>query len=278
MSNLENDRTTEIVRRRRTVPFAAIPAETMQDARLTMPAAAVLHYMIWRSGIPGWQFYVQDIVNHFNTGKKGAAVRTCINELIALGYVEREQLRDAGGRMVGTRYTVSETSPTAPEVVISEVRDLAPDQISRAAPTPQPRHVQPAPKKKVSRTAAEARQALHHRVLEAWNATRGSMPEMPARETDGRLVADKVLAMLIEELVKVQGGEAQAVRALELASRNWNAEMKEKRGGFLEKQADMEFVFRNASAASRKQVGIEHQAQRRHVPSTYAPYEPDSVM
>lgn len=272
-------------------PFAAIPAQTMNDSRMTTNAAAVLHYMIWRAGIQDWVFCVADIVEHFNVGKKGVAVRSAINELIAFGYVERQQLRDEGGRMIGTRYIVNDISESAPQFSRPFKSAAADSEITRAAPLPQPVKPQPAPvtaapiakpakkpsatatdtvsavvseqQKTPRQTAAEARQKrqdMHHRVLEAWNATRGAMPEMDARPTDGRLIADQTLAMLIESLVRDKGGEQHAIDTLRDASKQWNAELTKEPGGWLSRNANIERVFRTAHAAARSW----NNAQRGH--------------
>lgn len=232
--------------------FAAIPAVTMNDARLSMSAAAVLHYMIFRAGIDDWNFCVADIVKHFKTGRKGCAVRNAINELIELGYVVRQQLRDDAGRMIGTRYIVNDISESAPQFSRPAKTD-GESEITRAAPVVQPVKPQPAPvaaapaakpaKKPAGATdtVSEALSEQHQKLARVYNDNRGGLPEKRSR--DGQIIISTTLSKLMNTLIK---NSDDAENDVKLATLYAVDEARREPDGWVARNCDIENIVRNA--------------------------------
>lgn len=122
-------------------PFTSIMNATLRDERLSLKAHGLLGYMLSMSG--EWQFYTAEIAKHFPDGEK--AIRSAVNELIAAGYVVKQQPRVSGGRMGETvwnvygvpdaqnRHAVKSLAPQHSENANADITALSPDSQNRHA-------------------------------------------------------------------------------------------------------------------------------------------------
>ena len=170
-------------------------------------------------------------------------------------------------------------APVIAEVVSAPAPAPAPQPaVPAAAPVvvqEQPAPVTEAPAKtKKPRTAkpdtSAERAEMHHRILAAWNDIKGRMPGRRARKTDGRYIADKRLARLIDEFVTVTGGEEEAIETLRRATVVWNDELDRLPGGWLERSATIELVFSQGHSKGGERVA-PRQARVQQMPAYVAP-------
>jgi hypothetical protein len=94
----------------RNARYAAIPNHVFEDMRLSMEARWLLCYLL--SKPDNWIARIRDIRNVGNCGRDKATAM--VNELIAAGYAEREQLRDTG--KFGNTVLVIYDEPRPPEL------------------------------------------------------------------------------------------------------------------------------------------------------------------
>lgn len=85
-------------------PYVQIDREAVNDKRISWKAKGVLLYLISKPA--DWTVQVSDLIKRAHDGRD--AVYSALNELIAAGYVEREQERDDFGRVGDVAYVVSE--------------------------------------------------------------------------------------------------------------------------------------------------------------------------
>lgn len=114
MSEFDEGQDVVMRRRHRDQPFVAVPTQTVLDCRMKPDALGVLTYMLMRSSIPGgWRFRIREVARHFNCGSTGKRISSAMQDLEALGYLERLQVRDDRGRVCGMEYIVDEISESA---------------------------------------------------------------------------------------------------------------------------------------------------------------------
>ena len=101
---MSQDKTTVVrVEKKRENPYVMIDKYGLEDDRISFRAKGLLAYLL--SKPDHWKVMICDLVKH---GKEGRdAIYKAIKELIELGYMKRDQIRDKG-RIVGTEYTVFE--------------------------------------------------------------------------------------------------------------------------------------------------------------------------
>lgn len=210
--------------------YTAIPNRTMADYRLRPATAAILHYMLHRTSIDGWQFRVRDICNHFQVGKRGDAVRRALRELEELGYLTRTQRRSETGGFLEVAYHVEEISPSAPQL--------------RRGGAPQPSATSSAKAELKPKTKAE-NQAAHQLIAGTYNEHCGPLPQ---RETNGNaiIIPDSV-ARLMQKLIKQQGTVPGAVETVRLATIYAAREAASSPGGWIARNCSLETVIRNAA-------------------------------
>lgn len=93
---------TMICRIHRPEHFAIVPAELVENPRLSMKAKGIMAYLL--SKPDKWEVYQEDICKHCRDGRE--AIATGFQELIAEGYVVRGQRRTRDGRLAGYEYVV----------------------------------------------------------------------------------------------------------------------------------------------------------------------------
>ena len=102
-----------IIRRHITSNFTIIPNEALLDERLTIGARWLLCYLLSRP--QDWQVQIADIQKKAAVGRDKAYA--LVNELIAVGWVRKDEDRQKDGRWAGVEYVVMdepakrETSP-----------------------------------------------------------------------------------------------------------------------------------------------------------------------
>ncbi len=112
-------------------PYAVIDRRLLEDQRLGWAARGLLGYLLAKPD--DWQLRVSDLCRRGDLGRDG--IRRVLQQLQDHGYVRREQVRDARGRVVGLDYTVLEV-PESP----------GPDLPGPAVPDPErPAPVEPEP-------------------------------------------------------------------------------------------------------------------------------------
>jgi predicted transcriptional regulator len=82
-------------------PFTAVPNEVIRNPDISAHAKALYAYMMSRPG--DWDFYVKEIQKNFAEGRD--RIYKSLDELIDLGYVTKQRLRE-NGRFSGTVYHV----------------------------------------------------------------------------------------------------------------------------------------------------------------------------
>lgn len=97
------------VERRRRNPYVVIDRRPVEDLRLGWAARGLLGYLLAKPD--DWQLRVSDLCRRGDLGRDG--IRRVLHQLQDFGYVRREQVRDARGRVVGLDYTVLEV-PESP--------------------------------------------------------------------------------------------------------------------------------------------------------------------
>ena len=119
------------VEHRRRNPYVVIDRRPLEDPRLGWAARGLLGYLLAKPD--DWQLRVSDLCRRGDLGRDG--IRRVLHQLQDYGYVRREQVRDARGRVVGVDYTVLEV-PESP----------GPDLPGPAVPSPErPAPVEPKP-------------------------------------------------------------------------------------------------------------------------------------
>lgn len=87
-------------------PYVMLNKEFLNDDKLSWKAKGVLAYLL---SLPDdWQIYESEVVKHSKDGKD--SLKSAIKELMANGYLEREQTRDEKGCFKGYDYVVNESS------------------------------------------------------------------------------------------------------------------------------------------------------------------------
>jgi predicted transcriptional regulator len=74
--------------------FTQLHNNLINDRNLTTNAKAILIYMLSKND--DWQFFEQDITNHFQDNIK--VIKRGIKELQDKGYIDRTKLKDATGK------------------------------------------------------------------------------------------------------------------------------------------------------------------------------------
>jgi predicted transcriptional regulator len=74
--------------------FTQIHNNLINDRNLTTNAKAIIIYMLSKND--DWQFFEQDITNHFQDNIK--VIKRGIKELQDKGYIDRTKLKDATGK------------------------------------------------------------------------------------------------------------------------------------------------------------------------------------
>ena len=87
-------------------PFVMISNEMLKDERMSWKAKGLLSYLL--SNEDKWQIYETELVKHSTDGR--TSLRSAIQELMELGYIERKRLRDSYGKFKGYEYLVYEQS------------------------------------------------------------------------------------------------------------------------------------------------------------------------
>jgi hypothetical protein len=120
-----------VIRRRHNARFASLPNAIWEDPRLTVEAKGVLGYLLSRPH--NWNVRPQQVAQVLDLGKD--RLQRIFRELIAAGYVTREQSRDESTKSFGTiEYVVRDE----PEPVAS-----LPQPENPAPAEPQPEKPQP---------------------------------------------------------------------------------------------------------------------------------------
>lgn len=83
--------------------YAMIDNRVLADPRLTWKAKGILVYLLSKPN--NWKVQVTDITNHSPDGE--CAVRTALDELLSLGYAERETIR-RNGKFESWNYIIHE--------------------------------------------------------------------------------------------------------------------------------------------------------------------------
>ncbi|MCP5156698.1 MAG: MarR family transcriptional regulator [Ectothiorhodospiraceae bacterium] len=93
----------------RRAPYVVIDRRALEDPRLGWAARGLLGYLLAKPD--DWQLRVSDLCRRGDLGRDG--VHRLLKQLQGAGYLQREQVRDARGRVVGVDYTVVEVPTTA---------------------------------------------------------------------------------------------------------------------------------------------------------------------
>jgi len=87
-------------------PYLMINKEPLNNAELSWKGKGLLAYLL---SLPDdWKIYEDEITKHAKDGKD--SLKSAIKELIELGYIERERIRNSSGQMKGYTYCVYEVS------------------------------------------------------------------------------------------------------------------------------------------------------------------------
>lgn len=91
--------------------FMMMQRHPLQRSDMTMRAKGLLAYLM---SLPhDWVIHRTELVSHFKDGKD--AVFAALNELIALGYVVRQQGRGTKGKFAEVNYTASDVLLSLPQ-------------------------------------------------------------------------------------------------------------------------------------------------------------------
>ena len=92
-------------RAKREKDYTVIDNTCLRDARLSWKAKGLLCYLL---SLPdGWEIHLSEIVKHSTDGK--TALSNAIAELVADGYLQKEQTKDTHGRFSACAYRIYET-------------------------------------------------------------------------------------------------------------------------------------------------------------------------
>lgn len=119
------------VEHRQRNPYVVIDRRPLEDPRLGWAARGLLGYLLAKPD--DWQLRVSDLCRRGDLGRDG--IRRVLQQLQDHGYVRREQVRDARGRVVGLDYTVLEV-PESPDPELPG--PAAPDAGEPAPAEPKP--------------------------------------------------------------------------------------------------------------------------------------------
>jgi DNA-binding MarR family transcriptional regulator len=100
------------IQRRFTKPdkhWFSLHNEWVRDTRLDWTAVGILAYL--HSHQDGWTVRLQDLAT--DRASRRHRVEAAVVELETYGYIAREDVRDAGGRRVGTRWLLFDPRPNA---------------------------------------------------------------------------------------------------------------------------------------------------------------------
>lgn len=85
--------------------FSQVSNLVLLDVRLSAKAKALYWYMCYRIGLSEkWEFNHGEILSHFKEGEK--AMRPAFKELLEVGFLERRQVRNDGGKFGKHDYTI----------------------------------------------------------------------------------------------------------------------------------------------------------------------------
>lgn len=99
-----------IIRRHITSNFTIIPNEALMDERLTIGARWLLCYLLSRP--QDWQVQIVDIQKKAAVGREKAYA--LVRELIAVGWVRKDESRQPDGKWGGVEYVVMDQAEAAP--------------------------------------------------------------------------------------------------------------------------------------------------------------------
>lgn len=102
---MDNSKTIYRVIKDRENPYVMINKQFLNDNRLSWKAKGLLTYLL--SMPDDWQIYEAELVKHSKDGL--TSLKSGIKELIELGYIVREQLRNEKGQFKGYEYCVYES-------------------------------------------------------------------------------------------------------------------------------------------------------------------------
>lgn len=86
-------------------PFVMIDKRPLENPSMTWQAKGMLAYLL--SKPDDWEINMRHLIKQSKNGRD--ATYTIMGELISSGHCGREKVRDDGGKVIGTEYTVSET-------------------------------------------------------------------------------------------------------------------------------------------------------------------------
>lgn len=102
-----------IIRQKREKHFSVISNDVLNDKRLSFKARGLLVYML--SMKDDWKFYTTELVSHSERdGIK--SIRSALNEIEAMGYLRRTQLRGKHGHFEEQDWELLDTPTISPEV------------------------------------------------------------------------------------------------------------------------------------------------------------------
>lgn len=124
----------QVFRTEKTGNFTIISNYHLTDRRLSANSIALLTLML--SLPPTWDYSVSGLASIRKEGKY--ATRKALNELEKYGYLKREQLRDAAGAFIGTKYFIYEQSTKTQESKKTKKKSKRPFFNLPKANNPQP--------------------------------------------------------------------------------------------------------------------------------------------
>lgn len=86
-------------------PYVMVDKEFINDPDLSAKAKGILLYLL--SKPDDWEIYQSDIGKHMKDGR--VSIQSGIDELLAVGYLDREQIRNDRGQFIGYKYQVFES-------------------------------------------------------------------------------------------------------------------------------------------------------------------------
>lgn len=90
------------IRNEMVIPFTMVPNEILSDPLLSLKHKGMLCYLI---SLPkGWTIYKSELENHFTDGRE--SISNAIDDLVKLGFINKEENKKSAGRFAGFTYTV----------------------------------------------------------------------------------------------------------------------------------------------------------------------------
>lgn len=191
-----------VVRRRHNARFASLPNAIWEDPRISIEAKGTLGYLLSRPH--NWNVRPQQVGQVLDIGKD--RLQRIFQELIAAGYVTREQTRDESTGSFGSM-----------EYVVRDEPDTG------VASLPQPENPQPANPQPVNPAAYK------ERILLKTESTKEDADDARAKEPSKSLISAEAFA-LCADVVRLQQLEADDPRCIGMAydvqawlSKGWDA-------------------------------------------------------